>query len=315
MLPRSHASSTFPTILEGSVRKADNRVRISAQLIDAHDGFNLWSATYDRQLDDIFAVQNDIARAVAEALEVELLGGETASASGGTSAEAYNAYLQGRYFTFRENEDDILRAIGYYKEALALDSDYAPAWAGMAIAYVILAAKGTADFAAIPLHEGMAKARQAAERALKLDDTLAAAHLALAGIQKNYEWDWAGAAVSMEQAMELAPNDAFVVFRSAVTKATLGHFGRSSRAEPPGDRARSAQQLRAQPARTLCLERRSPGRGRGGVGKVSGAQPGRRRDPFVPTPRQSRPVAGRKKCCEDWNKSPPRLPGVCATSR
>ncbi len=208
------------SILEGSVRKAGNEVRITAQLINAADGFHLWSQTYDRELDDIFAVQDEIARSVAEALRVKLLGGETVAASGGTSAEAYNTFLQARYFAERGSEDDVRRAIDYYQEALALDEAYAPAWAGLSSAYLIL----TGRLAGVPQHEGRRKAQQAAERALELDDGLAAAHLAFGRIQRRYEWDWAGAEASFQRALELEPNDPSVIIFASEMQATLGRF-------------------------------------------------------------------------------------------
>jgi len=116
-------------ILEGSVRKEGNKVRITAQLIKAADGFHLWSETYDRELDDIFTVQEDIARSVAASLKVKLLGGTTAMASvQAKNADAYNAYLQGRYYE-RLNKENLEKAIGYYEQAIKLDPGYAPAWA------------------------------------------------------------------------------------------------------------------------------------------------------------------------------------------
>ena len=114
------------TILEGSVRKEGSRVRITAQLIKTGDGFHLWSETYDRELSDIFAVQDEIARSVAGSLKVALLGGKTATTSArGTNAEAYNAYLQGQYFYERNNRENLEKAIGYYEQAIKLDLGYA----------------------------------------------------------------------------------------------------------------------------------------------------------------------------------------------
>ena len=124
------------TVLEGSVRKEGNRVRITAQLIKVDDGFHLWSETYDRELNDIFAVQEEIARAVAGSLKVALLGEKTATPSSrGTNAEAYNAYLQGRYFLERRSQENMDRALGYFEQAIKLDAGYAPAWVGLAMAH------------------------------------------------------------------------------------------------------------------------------------------------------------------------------------
>jgi TolB-like protein len=120
-------------ILEGSVRKAGRRVRITAQLIKVADGFHVWSETYDRQLDDIFAVQDDIARSVSSALKVSLLGKDEAPAAAcGGDAEAYNLCLQGRYFSQRRTREGLEKAVSYYEQALRLDPGYARAWAGLA---------------------------------------------------------------------------------------------------------------------------------------------------------------------------------------
>ena len=155
-------------LLEGSVRKTDNRVRITARLVNATDGFNLWSETSDREMNDIFAIQADIARSVADALRVTLLGGEQKkSAARGTKPPAYNAYLQGRYFRQLNSKESLEKAIQYFEEAVALDPDYAPAWTGLALAYGSQASEGYS-----PVTEGYEKARKAVEHALELDPNL-----------------------------------------------------------------------------------------------------------------------------------------------
>lgn len=204
------------TILEGSIRKAGNHVRITAQLVNAADGFQLWSETYDRELDDIFAVQDDIARSVTEALEVRLLGDLAASSH--PEVEVYNAYLQGRHFHFRHNDEDLQRAIAYYEEALALDADYAPAWAGLADVFL----RRAIDFAAVPLDEGVDRARQAVERALELDEGLAEAHTILGTIKRSYDRDWAGADASLQRALALEPNNANIIGDAADLASILG---------------------------------------------------------------------------------------------
>ena len=141
------------TILEGSVRTQGERVRITAQLIKASDGFHLWSETYDRELRDIFAVQDDIARAVAGSLQVALLGGAKAAPSAkGTNVEAYNAVLQGRYFFDRRSKENNEKAAAYFEQAIKLDPNYAPAWAGLARVRASQAGDGD-----LPIHEGSAK--------------------------------------------------------------------------------------------------------------------------------------------------------------
>ena len=206
------------TILEGSVRKSGNRVRISAELVNVADGFQLWSETYDRELNDIFAVQDDIARSVGDALKIKLLGEKTPRPKS-ANAEAYNAYLQGRYFTDRRSEEDLKKAIQYYDQALQIDAAYAPARVGLGVVYYRQAGWGY-----VKLDDGYRKARQEVEQALKVDPNLAEAHAALGWIKSHYDWDWAGAHASYKRATELEPGNANVVRQAASLAATLGRF-------------------------------------------------------------------------------------------
>jgi serine/threonine protein kinase/Tfp pilus assembly protein PilF len=204
------------TVLEGSVRKQGTRVRITAQLIQVSDGFHLWSEAYDRNLTDIFAVQEDIANAVAGSLRVTLLG-ERAPSSRGTNIEAYNAYLQGKYFFARYDQEDVDKAISCYEQAVRLDPNYALAWASLAEARSFRATSyGPID--------GFRMARQAAERALALDANLAEAHAMMGWIKREYEWDWAGAGTSFQRALALAPGNAMTIRETANLAATLGNF-------------------------------------------------------------------------------------------
>jgi len=208
------------TILEGSVRKEGNRVRITAQLIKATDGFHMWSETYDRELKDVFAVQDEIARSVASSLKVALLGGNmAASSTKEKNPDAYNVYLQGRYFTERLGKENLEKAVGYYEQAIKLDPGYAPAWAGLAGAR-----SGQAGGGYLPVEEGYPKAREAAERALALDANLAEAHATIGWIKKTYDWDWAGADASFQRALALEPGNARVVRNAASLAGTLGRF-------------------------------------------------------------------------------------------
>ena len=152
-------------LLEGSVRKEGNRVRITAQLIKASDGSHLWSETYDRTLDDIFKVQDEIADAVAQAMQVTLLAG-TLPRRMPASSEAHNRYLEGKYFFQRRTKDDYEKAIVSFERALAADQAFAPAWAGLAWVYAHQAGLGL-----IPAESGSKQARDAAQRALGLDST------------------------------------------------------------------------------------------------------------------------------------------------
>jgi TolB-like protein len=206
------------TILEGSVRKEGNRVRITAQLIKVEDGFHLWSETYDREMADIFAVQDEIARSVAGALKVALLRGKT-PASRGTSPEAYNAYLQGRYFYERGSKADWEKAVSYYEQATSLDPEYAPAWAGLS---EVRRQQGGQGY--IPLAEGTEQARAAAKRALALDPNLADAHSAMGSIQSFYDWDWAVADAAFQRALTLEPGNARALVGAGRLARSLGRF-------------------------------------------------------------------------------------------
>jgi TolB-like protein/Tfp pilus assembly protein PilF len=208
------------TLLEGSVRKSGSRVRITAQLVNATDGFHLWSETYDRKLDDIFAVQDEIARSVAEALNVTLLGDEQgASAPRGTTAPAYNAYLQGRYFFELNTQESLENALRYFGEAVELDPGYALAWAGSSLAYATYASEGYG-----PVADGFEKARLAVERALELDPNLAEAHAALALVRRVYDWNWVGADASSQRALALDPGKPSLILDAARVASTLGRL-------------------------------------------------------------------------------------------
>jgi serine/threonine protein kinase/tetratricopeptide (TPR) repeat protein len=205
------------TLLDGSVRKAGNRVRISVQLVKAADRVQLWSETYDRSLDDIFAVQDDIAQSVVKELRTTLLGAAPDSdASGkaqaevaeaakghGQNAESHRLYLQGKYFVERLTEEDVKRGAQYLNEAVKLDPTHAAAWAELSRAFAIMA-----GYSWLPVVEGYRNAREAAMRALELQPDLAEAHARLAGIQRSHDWDWKGAEESTRRALELAPGNA-----------------------------------------------------------------------------------------------------------
>jgi TolB-like protein/tRNA A-37 threonylcarbamoyl transferase component Bud32/Tfp pilus assembly protein PilF len=221
-------------VLEGSIRKQGQRVRISAQLVQVSDGFELWSEVYDRDLTDIFAVQEEIARSVAGSLRVTLLG-EKALAPRPTNLEAYNAYLQGKYFQARPTKENLVKTITYYQQATSLDSSYAPAWAALSKAYSIHAA------AYGPVQE-FSRAREAAEQALALDPSLADAHAAIGEIKLDYDWDWTGADASYQRALVLEKGNAEVVERAALVAATLNRF---EEALPLSRRAVELDPLRA----------------------------------------------------------------------
>jgi TolB-like protein/DNA-binding winged helix-turn-helix (wHTH) protein/Flp pilus assembly protein TadD len=191
-------------VLEGSVRREGNHVRITAELIKADDGFQLWSQTYDREIKDIFAVEDDIALTATEALQIKLLGGNgqpVAPNLRSANPEAYQAYLQAEYFSGRgQSKEELDKALAYADTAIKLDEKYAPAWALRASVQNMTAGVGLTDTT-----EGFRKARDDAERAIALDPTLASAYLALAGTQINCDWDWDAANTSISKAAALEP--------------------------------------------------------------------------------------------------------------
>jgi serine/threonine-protein kinase len=216
-------------LLEGSVRKSADRVRIAVALIKSGDGANVWSETYDRELKDIFAVQSEIAGAVAKQLKVALLGNNGQAAQLSTAAtpsnqniEAYNALLQGNFYYNRRTAEDIRKAIGYYEEAIRLDPRYALAYAKMSNVALILATNFNPPFK--EGQEAIAKARASAKSALALDPNLADAHSAQGRIFENVDFNLAGAEAEYRRAVELAPQNPAVTSNLANVISTLGRL-------------------------------------------------------------------------------------------
>jgi TolB-like protein/Tfp pilus assembly protein PilF len=207
-------------ILEGSVRKAGNRVRITAQLIEAGNDVHLWSETYDRKLDDIFAIQDEIAREVVKALHIQLLG-EVPSATS-TNVEAYKLYLRGKHFATLYTKESFESAVTAYREAIALDANFAPPWEGLS---TVLRYQGLMGFTDV--QEAMEASRQTAMRALELDDTLAEAWVALARIQFYYDWDWSRAEATIRTALKYGPQNAPVLRQATWVALTLGETERA----------------------------------------------------------------------------------------
>jgi TolB-like protein/DNA-binding winged helix-turn-helix (wHTH) protein/Tfp pilus assembly protein PilF len=211
------------TVLEGSVRKDGNRVRITAMLIKADDGFQLWSETYDRDIGHIFAAQDEIARAVSGALQLRLLSGNNTSTPGGsptTNSQAYEAYLQGQYFIARgQDKEDLEKALSYAEQAIKLDAGYAPAWAQRAQVLQTLA-----SVALIENADGFRRARESAEKAIALDPNLATGYMALGLVQINHDWDWEGADESLKKAGVLEPGSATVLGNLAYLARNLGQL-------------------------------------------------------------------------------------------
>ena len=206
------------TILEGSVRTQGNRSRIAVQLIHASDGFQLWSATFDRDTDDIFAVEAEIAHAVAGALGA-LDSAPVSPAEKITNGEAYNAYLQGQYLLKRGNRENFEKAAAYFEQAVKLAPNYAPGWIGLGDSR-----QSQADWGFIPVEDGYRQARVAIEHALALDDRSGQAHASLGHIKMFYDWDWTGAAASLRRALELEPANSDVLFTAAVLARNEGRL-------------------------------------------------------------------------------------------
>ena len=204
-------------ILEGSVRKAGNQVRITAQLIEAGSDTHLWSDTYDRTLDDIFAIQDEIAATVVKQLKVTLLG-EVPKVQE-TNPEAYALYLQGRHSASQATPEGMENAIELLQQALAIDTAYATAWSGLSSIYINQVGSGLR-----PFDEGFALAREAADRALSIDPNHAWAHAGLGYVAMSYDNDLAAAARHFERALALEPCNQNIIGSAAGLIALLGRL-------------------------------------------------------------------------------------------
>ena len=247
------------TVLEGSVRKSGNRARISVQLVKVNDGFQLWGETYDRTLEDIFAVQDDIAQAVVTELRGALMGeksshademrviAEVADAGRDRSenSEAQRLFLQGRYLLGRKSEAELMRSIDYLKQAVALDPQFALAWAWLAQALCDAGGWGS-----VPVHEAYPNANAVATRAIALAPDLVQAHMAMASFQIGYQWDWASAEATVQRALQLAPDNADVLTVASRLAFCLNRF---DEAEAYGLRAIALDPLNAGSYRMLAI--------------------------------------------------------------
>jgi len=204
-------------VLEGSVRKSGNQVRITAQLIRADDGFHMWSETWDRTLDDIFAIQDEIAADVVAQLQVTLLGAAPTVAE--TDPEAYALFLQARQLSRQRTAEGFERSIALHEQALAIDPDYAAAWAGLANNY-----RSQADDGLRPAGEGYRLAREAANRALAIDPDHAEAYVALSEIARSADNDLASAARYAERAFKLDPTNPDIIAGAAIVARELGRY-------------------------------------------------------------------------------------------
>ncbi len=211
--------------LEGSVRKAGNHLRLTAQLTSVGDGFQLWSGKYDRELGDVFAIQDDIAGAIVDKLKMKLARNQQAQLIKRYTENlaAYNLYLQARFYLNKRTEPGLRKSITFCEQAIALEPGYALAYAGLADSYILLCFQGF-----LPPQEAMPKAKAAVEQALAIDETLAEAHTSLGCIRAIYEHDWAGSEKDFLRALALNPNHSMTRYWYALWYLLLtGQFERA----------------------------------------------------------------------------------------
>lgn len=204
-------------ILEGSIQKEENRIRLRAQLINVADDSHVWSQTYDRDLESVFAIQDEISQAIVDVLKIRLLGDEqvTIKKRFTDNVEAYNAYVQGRFLWNKRTPEHLNKSIEYFTKAIELDSTYALAYAGLADAYAVIS-----DHSSIPLEEVLPKAKEAARKALELDDKLAEAHASM-GLIHRWEKDYEKSEKEFMLATKLNPGYAYAHYWYALTLLDL----------------------------------------------------------------------------------------------
>jgi TolB-like protein/Flp pilus assembly protein TadD len=215
------------TLVEGSVRKIGNRIRLAAQLIDAADGCQLWSETYERTLDDVFALQEELARAIVAVLPVSGGVGPDSLISTPTPVlDAYTLYLRGRYAAVKRTVEGLALGIEYFEQTLEKDPDYAPAHAGMAECWAL---RGFGEFGDLDPNFAMPRAKAAALEALRLDAGSPQGHTWLGVVHMLFDWDWAAAEAELRQALQLQPQNVYAEVWLAVLLAQLHRHGESQR--------------------------------------------------------------------------------------
>jgi TolB-like protein/Tfp pilus assembly protein PilF len=231
-LPRIAKQLGVAHILEGSVQKANDQVRVNVQLINALSDAHLWADTYDRKLNDIFAVESEIAKTIADTLQAKLNGSEkqAMAARPTENAEAHQLYLKGRFFWNKRTGNDLKKSIDYFQQAIATDPNYALAYAGLADAYAFLPA-----YTAGSPQDSYPKSIAAAKKALELDDTLAEAHTALAIATWLYDFDSAQANKEFQRAIELNAN--YAIAHQQYGNILLSALGRFDEAIAEAKRA------------------------------------------------------------------------------
>jgi adenylate cyclase len=213
-------------ILEGSVRRSGNRVRITAQLIEVSSGFHLWSQKFDRELIDIFEVQDEISKAIVDELLVELAKSDVRPSikAATRNMEAYNLFLKGRFYWSKRTADGLKRSIGYYEQAIHEDPQYAPAYAALSDSYSLLCA-----YHILAPNDSILKARSIARKSVSLDPTLPAGFEAIGHVELLYDWNWDQASKSYRQALKLNPNYATALQRDALLSALFGQHNEALR--------------------------------------------------------------------------------------
>ncbi len=233
-LPQIASELNVDAVVEGSVMRAGDRVRITTQLIRADSDEHLWSDSYERDLEDVLALQREVAGAIADEIELKLAPAQAQGGGRPVDPEAFEGYLKGRHHWNKRTGADIRKSIEYFETAIALDPDWALAHSGLAQAYVLLAPFDPSERP----RDSMPRARAAAERALELDDELAPAHTALAGVRMWYDWDWEGAEAEFQRALELDPSYAtahhwYALHRLSMKKQdALEHIQRARELDP-----------------------------------------------------------------------------------
>ena len=217
-VPTMAAKLNVAHVLEGSVRKSGNQLRIVAQLIEVETDTHLWSETYDRELKNVFAIQDEIAAAVVDGLKITLLGKKPKAIE--TNPEAYVLYQQARYFRNQLTAESIKQAETLLKQALEIDPGFAPAWTALGDVY----ASQADPFGLRPLDEGYELARDAIQRALDIDPQYGPAYAALAWVEMDYDWDFTAAAQHVEQALALNPGDFSILMNAAYLNSILGRL-------------------------------------------------------------------------------------------
>jgi len=212
-------------VLEGSVRRSGNRLRVTAQLIRADSGFHVWSETYDRNLSDVFKVQDDIANAVAQALQISLMGGPLTRQKGGTqNLEAYLLYLRSDHEVSEYSAASIKEARKHAEQAIKLDPDFSLAWSMLGTINTSLA-----QLRELPMRDGYERARELGRHALQLSPDLADAHLLLGYIYRTYDWDWAAAQSEARQGLALDSKHWFALELNGDVAAAIGDWAGAER--------------------------------------------------------------------------------------